>query len=171
VGAADLVILAFPLYIDALPYFCTLALEAMAGENLAGKALVALANNGFPEARQNNLALSICARFAEDHGMAWAGGLALGGGEALSGGMPLAGKARRGRPPAGHVVKALDAAAGALAAGRTLPDEAQALLEKSPLPGIPFGLWRWIFRKVGESGWRRAARKNGADLMARPLAT
>lgn len=170
VDAADLVLLAFPLYIDALPFLCTLALEVLAERNLAGKGLAVVVNNGFPEALQNNLALSICARFARERGMAWAGGLALGGGEALSGGLPLAGKARRGRPPAGHVVKALDAAAAALASGRPVPAGAQVLLAKSPIPGLPFGLWRRMFRLIGEHGWRRAAKKHGVDLRARPLA-
>ena len=170
VDAADLVVLAFPLYIDALPFQCTLALEAMAERNLAGKALAVLVNNGFPEALQNNLALSICARFAAKTGMAWAGGLALGGGEAISGGMPLTGKARRGRPPAGHVVKALEAAAGALASGSPVPPGTQALLARCPFPGVPFGLWRRVFRLIGEHQWRRTAKRNGVELRARPLA-
>jgi hypothetical protein len=169
VDAADLVVLAFPLYIDALPFLCTLALEVLAERNLTGKALAVLVNNGFPEALQNNLALSICARFARETGMAWAGGLALGGGEAISGGLPLAGKERRGRPPAGYVVKALDAAAGALAAGRPVPAGVQGQLAKSPFPGLPFVLWCWLFRIIGEHQWRRAAKRNGADLRARPL--
>lgn len=168
--AADLVVLAFPLYIDALPFLCTLALEALTERNLRGKALAVLVNNGFPEASQNNLALSICARFAQTRGMVWTGGLALGGGEAISGGVPLAGKARRGRPPAGHVVKALDAAAAALASGQPIPPGTQHLLSKSPIPGVPFGLWRWVFRLIGEQQWRQAAKRNGADLRARPLA-
>lgn len=170
VEGADLVVLAFPLYIDALPYLCTLALEVLAKRDLKGKALAVLVNNGFPEAVQNNLALSICARFAQATGMVWAGGLALGGGEAISGGMPLAGKERRGRPPAGHVVQALEAAAGALASGRPIPAGTQGLLAKSPIPGLPFGLWRWLFRLIGEHQWHAAAKRNGADLRARPLA-
>jgi hypothetical protein len=169
VEASDLVILAFPLYIDALPCLDTLALEVLALGNLAGKALTAVVNNGFPEAGQNQLALSICARFARETGMAWVGGLALGGGEALSGGLPLTGKVRRGRPPAGHAVKALELAASALAAGRPIPAEAVALLAKSPIPGLPFGLWRRLFQFIGSHQWRSAARKNGVNLLARPL--
>jgi len=169
VDAADLVVLAFPLYIDALPYLCTLALEILAERKLDGKTLAVVVNNGFPEALQNNLALSICARFTGATGMAWAGGLALGGGEAISGGAPLAGRERRGRPPAGHVVRALDAAAGALALGSPVPAGAQDLLAKSPFPGLPFSLWRWVFRRLGEHQWRRVAKRNGVDLRARPL--
>ncbi len=168
---ADLIILAFPLYIDSLPFLATLALEHLAGRPLAGKGLAALVNNGFPEARQNELAVAICARFAAASGMAWAGSLALGAGEALSSGLPLHPRHGLARPPVTHVVKALDLAVEALAAGRPVPAEASALVDRSPIPGLPFGLWVRLFRFMGERGSRSQARANGvADLRARPLA-
>lgn len=168
---ADLILLAFPLYIDSLPFLATLALEHLAKRPLGGKGLAALVNNGFPEARQNGLAIAICARFAAASGMAWAGSLALGAGEALSSGLPLRPGRGLARPPVAHVVKALDLAAEALAAGRPVPPQASALVDRSPIPGLPFGLWVRLFRFVGERGWRSQARANGvADLRARPLA-
>lgn len=96
VDRADLILLAFPLYIDTLAYLVTKALEVIAehrraaGDGARPQGLAALANNGFPEAYQNNPALAILRRFAEKSGMAWLGGMSLGAGEATVGGHPLA---------------------------------------------------------------------------------
>jgi hypothetical protein len=171
VDQADLILLAFPLYIDALPYFATLALEQLGDRPLAGKALAVLVNNGFPEARQNELALAICARFAGRTGLAWAGDLALGAGESLCGGRPLDGRPAPGQPPAGHVLKAVDLAVEALAAGRPIPAAAGTLAQRSPIPFLPAALWRRLFRTMGGRHWRKLAReRGGTDLEARPLA-
>ena len=65
VDRADLVILAFPLYVDSLPYLVTQALEQIAarraGETDIRRPLfLAIANCGFPEVRHNATALAIC---------------------------------------------------------------------------------------------------------------
>ena len=91
---ADLLLLAFPLYVDSLPFLVTKALEIIASHrqavpNKRQQRLVAIVNNGFPEAAQNALALALCRRFAAQSGIAWAGGLAMGAGEALSSGQSL----------------------------------------------------------------------------------
>jgi len=84
VDRADLILLAFPLYIDVLVYLPTKALEVIAehrraaGDGARLQGLFGLANNGFPEAHQNNLALSILRLFAARSGMTWLGGMALG---------------------------------------------------------------------------------------------
>ena len=53
-GRADLVILAFPLYVDSLPYLATEALEQIAahvpGDRFPAAPFLAIANCGFPEA-------------------------------------------------------------------------------------------------------------------------
>ena len=59
VDAADIVILAFPLYVDGLPYLVTQALEQIAahraGETDIRRPLfLAIANCGFPEVRHND---------------------------------------------------------------------------------------------------------------------
>lgn len=170
-GQADLILMAFPLYIDTLPALATEALEQLAAAPLAGKAMAILVNNGFPEARQNELAIAICARFARARGMAWAGSFALGAGEALSGGEPLVPRRGASRPPVHHIVKALDLAASCLAEGKAIPAEASRQVDRSPIPGLPFGLWGHMFRFMGGRGWKGQARANGAkDLRARPMA-
>lgn len=176
VDAADLLVLAFPLYIDAVPTLLTRALEAILDDRrgrgpIRGQKLVALVNNGFPEAHQNHPALAICARFASDAGFSWAGGLAMGAGEALSSGIPLTERKGAARPPVGHVIAALDRAAGELADGRPVSPETQALLARTPIPFLPSSFWRRFFAFTGGRSWRRRAAAHGVsgrDMLARP---
>jgi len=177
VGRADLLLLVFPLYVDALPFLVTKALEVIAAHRLETASprpqrLMAVVNCGFPEPHQNTAALAICSRFAAQSGIEWAGCLALGAGEIVSGGHPLAGPGRAGLPPAGHLVQALDLAAAALAEGRTVPSEAVELAAKCPIPLMPFALWRRVFPRFGAAFWHRRAAANGVArerLRDRPL--
>jgi len=174
---ADLIILAFPLYVDALPSLVTKALDLIAAHRRATpnpplQRLVAVVNNGFPEAHQNTLALAICHQFALRSGISWAGGLALGGGESISSGQPLTAPHRSG-PPVRHVIRALDMTAAALAAGRPVPGEAVTMMARNPMPIVPFAVWRAMFVKLGASGFERMAAENGVSkeqLLARPYA-
>jgi multimeric flavodoxin WrbA len=177
VDRADLLLLAFPLYIDALPFLVTKALEVIAvhgrvrHEGLPQR-LIVLSNNGFPEAHQNTLSLAICHRFALQNGMRWAGGLAMGAGEALSGGQSLTSKNRSG-PPVKHVIQALDLTAAALAEGKPLPSEVVPMIARNPIPLLPFAAWRWIFVKAGARHWQRQAAANGiskGNMLAQPFA-
>jgi len=163
IDCADLVILAFPLYVDSLPAAVTRALELIAAYRQAAEPssrpqLVAIANSGFPEAHHNDTALSICRRFAREAGFEWAGGLALGAGPSLDG-KPLTEAGGMAR----DVVQALDRAAPALAQGRPVPQEAIDSMAKSLVPP-------WMYVLMGSLGWRLQARKHGAwrKLGARP---
>lgn len=176
VERADLLILAFPLYIDALPFLVTKVLEVIAAHcssqpQIKPKRLVAISNNGFPEAHHNAIALAICQRFAVDTGMIWAGGLAMGAGEALSSGLPLTGVQRGGRPPVQHVIQALDLASAALTEGKPIPSEANRLMSKTPIPFMPFSMWRWVFMKMARQNWDKQASTNQVskeDVLAKP---
>jgi hypothetical protein len=160
---ADLLILAFPLYVDTLPYLVTAALELIADHRQAAdgrpdQRLLAVANCGFPEAQHNDTALAICQLFTGQAGLVWAGGLALGAGPAIDG-RPLAGVGGMAR----HVTRSLDEAAAALLAGRPLPAEAVAAMAR---PLIPARAYLWL----GGLGWRRMAGKHGVQkrLYERP---
>jgi hypothetical protein len=152
VDRTDLLVLATPLYIDSLPYPVIHALEAIAKHRWRGAApcrLVAIVNSGFPEASQSELALRMCAVFAREAGLDWAGGLALGGGEAVHGQtLEKAGGA------AAKARKAIELAAAALRENREIPERAVALMAS---PFIPTFLYRWL----GSWGWRRRARSLG----------
>ncbi len=155
-ASSDLMVLVSPVYVDSLPYPVIKALEEIA-EYLGGKArrkkrgFAAITNCGFPEALHNDTALEICRCFAGDAGFEWAGGLGLGGGQALEG-RPLEKSGFLVR----HVRKALDLAAEALAVGGVIPAEAGSLFSKRLMPV-------WVYLSVGEYGWKRQARKHGAE--------
>jgi len=174
---ADLLLLAFPLYVDSLPFLVTKALEVIASHrqalpNRRPQRLAVIVNNGFPEAVQNAMALAICRQFADQSGIAWAGGLAMGAGEALSSGQSLTASSRSG-PPVRHVIDALDMAGAALAEGQPVPADAARLIAKCPIPLLHSSVWRWLFVKMGNRHWRVRAGGFGVSkegLLAQPLA-
>lgn len=152
VDAADLVTLAFPLYLDSLPAPIIETLERIAAHRRdrhgRPQMFTAIANNGFPEAAHIATALAICATFARQAGFEWAGALAVGGGGTIDG-APLTGRWTA------RIRQALDLAAVALADGRPIPTAAQELLDKPIVPP-------WAFRLMGNLGWRFQARRYGA---------
>lgn len=178
VNRAGLIVLAFPLYVDALPFLVTKALAVIADQRrMTPKAppqwMVAICNSGFPEPHQNYTALAICRQFARECGISWAGGLAMGAGEALSSGQPLNAKHRAG-PPIKHVIQALDIAGEALGDGRPVPAEATTLIARNPIPLATFAMWRWMFTKIGSRSFIHQAAANGVSreqLRARPYAS
>jgi multimeric flavodoxin WrbA len=155
-AASNLIILAFPLYIDSLPAQLILALEKVAQQRRSTASpkpqrLVAIVNNGFPEASQNATAVAICRQFANEAGIDWAGGLSLGGGGAINGAnLKDAGYIAR------HVVESLDLAVADLLVQRPVSDEAVALMAKNVIP-------RWLFLFFANRGWKGMAKKYDAE--------
>jgi hypothetical protein len=163
VADSDLLILAFPLYVDSLPAGLTLALEKIA-ENRKKTAptkhtrVLAIVNNGFPESKQNATAIAICKQFANKTGLEWVGGLAMGAG-AMIGGMPL-----EKAPMMKNIKKSLDLTAQSLIEGSTMPDEAIQLISKTPLP-------KFIMTMFANMGWKNMAKPYGNQkkLRGRPI--
>lgn len=159
---ADLVVLAFPLYVDSLPAPVISMLEQIA-DHRKGKfnfaRFAAIANCGFPESRHNETALAICSEFTHSAGFEWMGSLALGGGEGLVHGTPLNELDGRALP----IKKSLEIAAEALVAGKPIPESALELMAK---PSIP----NWLYRFIGTWGWKQQARRYDAQnrLRSRP---
>ena len=168
IEASDLLMLAFPLYIDSLPapvidvmqkisaYRKSLPIGKLDGQ-LKPRAILfaALANSGFPESSQNSTALGITERFAHEAGFTWAGGLAMGGGGMVSG-QDLA----HAGGPAIPVKRALDLAADALARGAGIPTAAVNNLASPAIPG-------WLYRLFGSIGWDQQAKKYGVGKLLR----
>jgi len=153
VDACDLLVLAFPLYVDTLPSLATQALETIAAHRSGSNSIrqpwfLAIANCGFPEAEHNDVALAICAQYAAETGMRWAGGLALGAGGAVHGG------AINERSMTHNVARALDLTAAALAADQPAPHEAIALIRTPMMPAR-------LYTFMGNLGWHRMAQVNG----------
>lgn len=160
---ADIIVMAFPLYVDCLPYLVIRTMELMAGNrqekgNLMEQSLLCIVNSGFPEAFQNDTAISICRKFACETDFTWAGGLALGGGEAVNGKplLDVKGMAR-------NIIKSLNLTADALAAGESVSQEAVKLMAKPLIPS-------WMYLLLGGMGWKKRAKNHGVHkkLFNRP---
>lgn len=165
--ASDALVVAFPLYVDGLPgslmallerFAAALAKEGASGAPLRTRRLYGAANCGFYEGAQNSVALEILSHFAEANGLRWCGGIGIGTGEMI-------GRMKAVPPQAGirrPVTEAVYRLARAIAAGEAL--ETNSFVQHR----FP----RWLFKLMGESGWRQWLRSNGGkvrDLDARPL--
>lgn len=90
---AELLVLAFPLYVDSLPApvlawlvsLEKLRSQSAARESLPPQAMVAAVNCGFYEGVQNKSALEIVANFCARAGIEWRGGLGIGSGGMMKG--------------------------------------------------------------------------------------
>jgi len=157
---SDLVVLAFPLYVDSLPSqmikFLERVYEHRDGKDGPQPRLVAICQSGFPESKHCDYAVRICQFFARDAGFRWAGGLSVGGGSAVHGTelVKLGGMARNLR-------KALELTANALVDGGNVPTEAKELTNKGVVAP-------WLLRFIVNRNWKRQSRKNGIDIRARP---
>jgi hypothetical protein len=170
VDRADVVIFAFPLYVDQLPAPVVWACEHIAARRRGRDAtkrplLTCLVQSGFPETHQNRPASDIMERFAVAAGFAWAGGLIMGMGGAAAG-RPLPEK------PTGmlhNVLSAIDQAAADLAAGRAISPATLELMGKKLMP------YKFYFF-MANLGMRREIKKNSRkadksiDAFARPYA-
>ena len=153
IDQADLVVLAFPLYVDSLPAPVTAALEKITVHRKGNPSPIrfaAIANCGFPEAHHNDTALAICSEFACQNSLAWMGSLALGGGEGLVHGVPLSEMDGRAIP----LKNSLELAAEALANGEPIPQSARNLLAKPVIPN-------WMYKLSGGFGWTQQAKQYG----------
>ncbi len=151
----DLVVLAFPLYVDSLPAPVIAALEKITAHrngNPSSIRFATIANCGFPGADHNNTALAICSEFAHQNGFAWMGGLALGAGEGLVHGIPLNEMDGRAIP----LKQALDWSAEALASGQPIPQSARDQFAKSVIPN-------WMYTFMSGFGWRGQAKQYGME--------
>jgi hypothetical protein len=156
VSQTDLLLLAFPVYVDTLPAQTTRTLQLILQRRQAhptdpAPALAALTNCGFAEGVHTRVALDVCALFARQAGLRWLGGL----------GMPMGGAVNEGAlgQPNGmlrHQLQALDLAAACWMKGEPAPPEAAALMETQPMPG-------WLYRLSANMGWRQAAHNNRTE--------
>jgi len=158
VDAADLVTLAFPLYVDTLPAPVIEALERITAhrkdrDRTRRQLFAAIANCGFPEAFQCNTALTNCESFARGAGFTWAGGMALGAGHMLDG-VLLA----EGGGMTMMMRQNLEQAAKALAQGQAIPQAARDGLAKPVIP-------HWLYRLTGWLRWNKQSKDYGAKKL------
>jgi hypothetical protein len=163
VADSDLLILAFPLYVDSLPSGLILALEKIAEDRKKTEptkhtGVLAIVNNGFPDSKQNATAIAICKQFANETGFEWVGGLTMGAG-AMINGMPL-----EKAPMIKNIKKSLDLTAKSLIDDSPLPDEAMQLMAKPVMP-------KFILTMFANMGWKNMAKPYGNQkkLRDRPI--
>jgi multimeric flavodoxin WrbA len=149
-AAADLLILASPIYVDTLPAGVLAGLSALVDAGLPRPpALLPLLQCGFPERVHTTPALELLSAAARRMGAPWAGHLATGGGGALAG-AELTRPAGRGWQQA----KAIQQAADALDRGEPVPAEVSAGFGE-PVVGAA------VYRILGDLGWIRMAWGSG----------
>jgi hypothetical protein len=161
---ADVVLIAYPLYVDSLPYPLTQLMETMrdhrAQQPIAHtQRLACIGNCGFPEASHLDISVGMCQAFAQETDMAWYGALAIGEGGAISG---QALSAIQGRLR--HQMAALGMMSQALIADQPIPQEA---IELAARPIIPHRM----YTLMGTVGWHWQSHAHGVhqDLYAQPF--
>ena len=166
VRSHDLLLVASPIYIDALPALVTHALEAISADRESDPAppplsVALVLNCGFPESRHASVARTIGALFARRAKARWAGALQLGGGGAIHGeALVAAGRMVQ------HLPALLDDAAIALATGRSLSLATREAFRQQLMPTA-------LYMAAGDAGWLWTASHEGAltRLWERPAET
>jgi len=154
IKTTDLILLAFPLYVDTLPAPVIRIFELIA-ENIniekqkKTQKLMVIVNCGFPEANHNKYALAICEQFALETGMQWIGGLSLGGGEAISG-KPLDNLGGM----VSNVKKSLDLVCESISKNEKISEKAIEYMAKPLIPS------KRLYTFIGSISWRVQAFKN-----------
>ena len=154
IDRADLIILAFPLYVDCLPSGVIKALELISDyrklqDNPKKQKFAVIINCGFPEAEHNNTAIRICRIFSREVGFEWMGALKIGMGGGL-GGKTLEERGGMVR----NIVSGFKIAVKALAKGKQIPEEAVEFVRKPMMP-------RKIYTSMGNLGWNIQAKQFG----------
>lgn len=158
---ADLIVLATPVYVDAVPALVLAGLARLADATLGPRrpALLSIVQCGFPELTHTVLALEVLSTAARRIGLPWAGHLALGGGGVI-GGRALDGLGGR----VFHQTAALDSAAAELDAGDPVsPATSERFATTFVGPGM--------YRVLGDLGWVALAIQHGSltKLWQRPF--
>ncbi len=161
---AEVLLIAFPLYVDELP---ASLMQFLAGYEEAYKArrgnrpaqrVFAVANCGFYEGFQNELALKIIEHFCESTGLSWCGGAGLGTGEMIRGLRNVPEEAGIRKP----IIQALQTIAETIASNGVL---AENIYTQHKFPWL-------LYKLAGEAGWRKEIKKNGLKktaISAKPL--
>ncbi|MFH2115959.1 MAG: hypothetical protein ABIJ86_15770 [Spirochaetota bacterium] len=149
---ADVVVVAFPLYIDSLPapflewLISYHELVGARGTRAPAK-VYAICNCGFYEGAQTGLALAVVRNFTCSSGLMWGGGLGIGSGGMLIGLASVPSEASIKRP----VSRGLAWMAG--------------LVAKAEVSGevrlVQFAFPRFAYIFMAHAGWRQMARTHG----------
>ncbi len=145
----DVLVFAFPLYVDGVPSQLLYCLEELK-EQLKGHKthilVYAICNAGFYEGHQNQYALQILRNWCIKSGVTWGQGIGIGGG----GMVHSLRNVPRGKGPKKKLSQALD----------DLADNIMRMSSADNIyvnPGIP----RVLYKLAAEMGWRQNVKANG----------
>lgn len=148
---SNVMVFAFPLYVDSLPSHllsCLIQLEDELKNAAFSKdcTVYAIANCGFYEGCQNTLALNIMKNWCARAGGIWGGGLGVGAG----GMMPVINSIAAGKGPKKNFSGALNTLSDRISRQETVENICFS-------PNFP----RFLYKLAGEMGWRKAVKDNG----------
>ncbi|NBH15134.1 hypothetical protein D3Z36_13345 [Lachnospiraceae bacterium] len=85
IGSCDVLIFAFPLYVDSIPaHMLSFLIELEKQKHLFRKKMIyCIINNGFYEGQQNHIALDQMKNWCSAMGLTWGQGIGIGAGEML----------------------------------------------------------------------------------------
>ena len=146
----DVLIFAFPLYVDGIPsnlLHCLAQLEtSFVSKQKKDIKVYCLVNCGFFEAHQNALAIEMMKIWSAKAGLEWGGGVGIGAGQML---------ANMENVPMGHGPKKdLGKCLHILVRNISNQDVGETLYVTANFPRV-------LFRLFAEMGWRKAAKKHG----------
>ncbi|MHC1770364.1 MAG: hypothetical protein AB9907_01285 [Flexilinea sp.] len=147
---SDVLVFAFPLYVDGLPSHLIHCLYQMETAFKAGppqnRMVYALVNCGFFEGHQTAIALDIIKNWCEKAKLSWGQGAGFGGG----GMIPMLSGVPYGKGPTKNFSITLNTIAGNIVSGTT----AENLFVS---PNFP----RFAYKMAAEMGWRGQIKANG----------
>lgn len=147
--SSEVIVLAFPLYVDGIPSHLLGILKGIESANMADNEHITvyqIANSGFYDARQNHIAIDMIWNWCDKCGMKKGCSLGVGAGE-MSQAAPV------GHGPSVNLGKGLDQLAADILAGKT---GGSVFIE----PNFP----RFLYKAAAHIGWRKKAKKNGLKV-------
>ena len=147
-SACDVLVIAFPLYIDGIPSHLLSAMEQLESEKAIAKdtRIYAIVNCGFYEGEQCELALEMAHHWCTRCGAVWGGGLGFGGG----GGLGMMEMAPMGYGPKKNLGDELKLMADAIVSGTCIDYR---------FAHVNFPAF--MYKLGAQSGWVQAAKANG----------
>lgn len=147
----DALVIAFPVYVDAIPshllrYLSQLEKYLRAHESPHSCTVYVIANCGFFESSQTNIAIKMMQCWQRRAGLVWGGGLGIGGGSMLAG-LESVPPGRGPRKSLGQQIKAFARLIAARESGET----------RYCNPNFP----RFLFVHAGNASWNVDGKRNG----------
>lgn len=149
IAECNVIVLAFPLYVDGIPSHmlnCLYQMETYLKANPKNDILVyAIVNCGFYEGKQSSLALEMVKNWCKKAGIKWGQGLGIGGGGML----PMISNIPEGKGPAKNLWRALKTLANNIS---TNSGGENIFIS----PNFP----RFLYKLSAEAGWRQLIKSN-----------